>query len=263
MYAREQGQWMAFARLSEIDNANEFLFGLQEGASEPEYDDKLGVLSASYFTHAGMFANIPGYDPEKDPMPSYEAQVAAVETQFKRTTNLSGLYEKVGLHTPEGKLDVRKSSVYGHLLAQFTLDPELPYGEWTEANPDADGAPQATRAATRMASTTTASPRARTITPRRWMHLPVGSVALWPFLNNFFSVEFACAPRQAVPPQGPDHDDERRPGGSFYVAPGSTYWAPRGLRIRACFNYIRTIIHHKPFLTLLKGNYEKNLGRAE
>jgi hypothetical protein len=271
VYAREQGQWMAFARLSEIDNANEFLFGLQEGASEPEYDDKLGVLSASYFTHAGMFANIPGYDPEKDPMPSYEAQVAAVETQFKRTTNLSGLYEKVGLHTPEGKLDVRKSSVYGHLLAQITLDPELPYGEWTlkrtqtqtehlkrTKGGDLDGFYY-----DGLSSGLDYNPEhfKTADAPCLW-----DPVAKKPFLNNFFaSVEFARAAAELLRPKGQITMMNGALGSSFYVAPWlDILGAETGLRIpRESFNYIRTIIHHKPFLTLLKGNYEKNLGRAE
>jgi hypothetical protein len=270
-YVREQGQWMAFNRLSEIDNANEFYFALQEGAPEPEYDDKIGVLSATYFTHAGMFANIPNYDPEKAPLPPYETQVAAMEAQFKRTTGMDGIYEKVGLRNAQGRLDVQKASVYGHLIAQFNLDPELPYGEWTlkrtttttetikekkNGNLDGfyyDGLSAGVNYNTAHFKTADS--------PCLW-----DPVAKKPYLNNFFSsCEFARAAAEMLRPRGQITMMNGALGSSFFVAPWlDVLGAETGLRIpRESFNYIRTVIYHKPFLTLLKGNYEQKIGRPE
>jgi hypothetical protein len=271
VYPRVQGQWMAFARLSEIDNANEFLFGLQEGAPEPEYDDKLGVLSATYFTHAGMFANIPGYNPEKDPLPPYETLVAAMEAQFERTTKLKGLYKQVGLHTAEGKLDVRKAAVYGHLLAQFTLDPELTYGEWTLKRAlEQTEQIKRTKGADLDGFYYDGLSTGLDYNPEHFK--TADAPCLWdpeakkPFLNNFFaSVEFARAAAELLRPKGQITMMNGALESSFYVAPWlDLFGAETGVRIpRERFNYIRTIIYHKPFLTLLKGNYEKVLGRPE
>ncbi|NPV46240.1 MAG: hypothetical protein HPY69_04755 [Armatimonadetes bacterium] len=270
VHVREQGQWMAFNRLSEIDNANEFCFALQEGAPEPEYDDKIGVLSATYFTHAGMGANIPDYDPEQDPLPPYDVQVAAMEAAFKRTTGQDGIYERVGLWNAEGRLDVQKWSVYAHLIAQFTLDPELPYGEWT----------------LRRAMTSLESIRQRggeldgfyydglsTGVDYNPAHFRTAdATVLWdpanrkPYLNNFFSsCKFAKAAAELLRPLGKITMMNGAIGSSYYVAPWlDVLGAETGLRIpREDFNYIRTIIHHKPFLTLLKGNYEQSIGRPE
>ncbi len=92
---KDPGPWMAFSRLSEIDNANEFCFRIQEGAPEPAYDDKLGVLSTVYFTHAGMGANLPEHDPEKDPS--------------RRTTSRSRRWKKRSSSGPESTGCFRKS----------------------------------------------------------------------------------------------------------------------------------------------------------
>lgn len=265
------GQWMAFTRLSEIDNANEFLFGLQEGASEPEYDDRIGVLSTLYFVHAGMYASLPNYDPEKDPLPPYPEQVRAMEAQFKRVTGKTDLFHQAGLFTPTGKLDIRKARVYGHLLAQFNLDPDLPYGAW------------------HLDRTTKVT---KSILARRGGHLdgfyydglPSGlnyrtehfkyaaAPPLWdptvekPALYNFFSAcEFARAAAQRLRPRGQITMMNGALGASFFVAPWlDVFGAETGLRInREQFNYIRSVAYHKPFLTLLKGNYERNIGHAE
>lgn len=270
VHVRDQGQWMAFNRLSEIDNANEFYFGLQEGAPEPEYDDKIGVLSATYFTHAGMGANIPDYDPEQDPLPPYEVQVDAMEAAFKRTTGQDGIYEKVGLWNAEHRLDVRKWSVYAHLIAQFTLDPELPYGEWTLQRA--------------LASLESIKARGAELDGFYYDGLSTGidynpahfrtaeATVLWdpvhrkPYLNNFFSsCKFARAAAELLRPLGKITMMNGAIGSSYYVAPWlDILGAETGLRIpRQDFNYIRTIIHHKPFLTLLKGNYEQSIGRPE
>ncbi len=270
-YVRDQGQWMAFSKLSEIDNANEFYFALQEGAPEPEYDDKLGVLSCPYFTHAGMGANIPNYDPEADPLPPHEVQVEAMEAAFKARTKLDGIYHAVGLHDAEGKLDVRKWRVYAHLIAQFNLDPELPYGEWTleraieriqqvkqSRNADLDGFYYDGLSAGinyRPDHFGTAD------APCLW-----DPVAQKPFINNFFSsCEFARAAAELLRPRGLITMMNGALGASFYVAPWlDVLGAETGLRIpRESFNYIRATTYHKPFLTLLKGNYEQQIGRPE
>lgn len=266
----EPGQWLAFSRLSEIDNANEFYFGLQEGASEPAYDDQLGVLSLTYFTHAGMGANIPGYDPEKDPLPPYEVQVSAMEAAFKARTGLDGLFAQVGLHNAEGKLDVRKWVAYGHLIAQFNLDPHLPYGRWTldralqmipaqrsgQAGLDGfyyDGLPTGLNYNAAHFKSSDA--------PCLW-----DPVHQKPLLNNFFSsCQFARAAAETLRPRGAVTMMNGALGASFYVAPWlDVLGSETGLRLsREQLNYIRSITYHKPFLTLLKGNYEQQIGQAQ
>ncbi len=268
---KRPAQWMAFSRLSHIDNANEFLFGLQEGAPEVDYDDKLGVLSTIYFTHAGMGAKIPDYDPEADPLPPRDVQVAAVEAAFKGRTGIDGIYEKVGLHNAEGRLDVRKWRVYAHLIAQFNLDPELPYGRWT-----LDRAIKLTERIKR-------DKKAR-LDGFYYDGLSAGldynpahfrtadAPCLWdpaakkPLLNNFFSsCKFARAAAELLRPRGQITMMNGALGASFFVAPWlDVLGAETGVRIsRERLNYIRAITHHKPFLTLLKGNFEKKLGHEE
>lgn len=270
-HVKEPGQWMAFSALSKIDNANEFSFGLQEGASEPAYDDKLGVLSTTYFTHAGMGANIPGFDPEKDPLPDFDTQLKAVEEAFKRRTGEDGLYARVGLHDASGRLDIRRWKVYAHLIAQFNLDPELPYGAWTLQRAEAMLDEVQRRTGGRLDGfyydglSTGVNYRAehfRTAqAPCLWD--PVAKRAL---LNNFFSsCEFARAAAELLRPMGRITMMNGAMGASFYVAPWlDVLGAETGLRIsREQFNSIRTITYRKPFLTLLKGNYEQNLGHKE
>ncbi|NLF19457.1 MAG: hypothetical protein GX595_19695, partial [Lentisphaerae bacterium] len=271
VHIREQGQWMAFNRLSQIDNVNEFGFGLQEGASEPDYDDRIGVLSTTYFTHAGMGANLPDYDPEKDPLPPLEAQVAAVEAAFRRTTGQDGVFHQVGLHTAEGLMDVRKWRVYNHLIAQFNLDPELAYGAWTlkralgqtddikarlKADLDGfyyDGLSAGVNYRTEHFATADA--------PCLW-----DPVAKKPFINNFFSsCEFARAAAELLRPRGQITMMNGAVGASFFVAPWlDVLGEETGLILpREGLNYIRATTYQKPFMTLLKGNYEQTLGHAE
>lgn len=128
-HVKREGMWMAFSRLSEIDNVNEFRFAYQEGAPEPGYDDRLGVDSLTYFTHAGLFANIPGYNPETDPEPSYDRQLAAVREKFRQSTGSAEIFDACGLHDAQDRLSVKRTSVYGHVIAQYNLDPQLPYGQ--------------------------------------------------------------------------------------------------------------------------------------
>jgi hypothetical protein len=272
VWIRQQGQWMAFNRLSEIDNANEFWFALQEGAPEVSYDDKIDVLSTIYYTHAGMWGTLPPpYDPEKDPLPPLADQVAAINTSFKNITKLDGLYEQVGTRRPDGRLAVEKWSVYAHLIAQFNLDPDLPWGDFLIQN------------------TATRTEQAKTqnngiLDGFYYDGLTAGlnyhpehfrthaAPILWdpangkPFINNFYSsVEFARATAERLRPQGQITMMNGALGDSFYVVPWlDILGAETGLIIpRADFNYIRTVIYHKPFLTLLKGNYEKDIARPE
>jgi len=268
---KDPGQWMAFSRLSDIDNANEFCFGLQEGAPEPEYDDRLGVLSTVYFTHAGMGARIPDYDPEKDPLPAHDVQVRAMEASFKRRTRTDGVYHKVGLHNARGELDVRKWRVYAHLIAQFNLDPELAYGEWTLK--------RAVSLTERIQKTKHAEldgfyydGLSAGINYRPDHFRTADAPCLWdpaagkPFINNFFSsCEFARAAAELLRPRGQITMMNGALGASFYVAPWlDVLGAETGLRIsRERLNYIRATTYHKPFLTLLKGNYEQKIGRRE
>jgi len=270
-YVPRPGQWMAFNRLSDIDNANEFRFALQEGAPEPEYDDKIGVLSTTYFTHAGMFANIPGHDPEKDPLPAHDVLVKVMSNKFKQNTGQEGIFEAVGLHDADGRLDVQKTQVYGHIISQFNLDPELPYGSW-HLNKTAE--------------------QTRSIKEKRGGNLdgfyydglaaglnyrrdhfksseappiwdPVAKKAL---LNNFFSsCSFARAAAEQLRPRGQITMMNGAMGASYFVAPWlDVFGSETGLRIpREGLNYMRSIAYQKPYLTLLKGNFEQQIGRAE
>ncbi|MCC7495305.1 MAG: hypothetical protein IT204_23350 [Fimbriimonadaceae bacterium] len=273
VHVREQGMWMAFNRLSEIDNANEFGFGLQEGAPEPQYDDQLGVLDCNYYTHAGIWGNLPPpYDPEKDPLPPLPEQVKAINETFRKAMGQEGVYDAVGTRKPDGTLAVEKWSVYAHLLAQFNLDPELPYGKWlvegTRRTTDStrqrtnggeldgfyyDGLTSGLNYAREHFRTTD--------TPLLWD--PARKQA---FLNNFFSsIEFARATAEFLRPQGQVTMMNGGMGESFYVVPWlDVLGAETGLMIpRRDFNFVRASLHHKPFMTLLKGDYERGLGRPE
>ena len=268
---KEPGQWMAFSRLSEIDNANEFGFRLQEGAPEPEYDDRLGVLSLTYFAHAGMGADIPGYDPEKDPLPPHEVQVQAMEAAFKRQTGIDGLYRRVGLYNAQGQLDVRKWVAYAHLIAQFNLDPELPYGRWTldRALATLDQV-ERTRKARLDGFYYDGLPAGVNYRPDHFR--TADSPCLWdpvakkPLINNFYSsCEFARAAAEMLRPRGRTTMMNGALGASFYVTPWlDVLGAETGLHVpREQLNYIRAATYHKPFLTLLKGNYHQQLGRPQ
>ena len=273
------GQWLAFSRLSEIDNPDEFYFGLQEGASEPAYDDPLGVLSLTYFTHAGIGANIPGYDPEKEALPPYEVQVAAMEAAFKRQTGMDGLFAQAGLQNAEGKLDVRPWKAYGHLIAQFNLDPHLPYGRWVlqralqmlpPPNPASMQPPKEAGLPGLDGFYYDGLPTGLNYNPAHFK--TADAPCLWdpvhkkPLLNNFFSsCQFVRAAAEALRPRGAVTMMNGALGASFYVAPWlDVLGSERGLRLsREQLNYIRSITYKKPFLTLLKGNYEQQIGREQ
>lgn len=270
-YVERPGQWMAFSRLSQIDNVNEFLFGVQWGAPEVAYDDKIEVPSVIYLTHAGQFARIPDYDPEKDPLPPHDAQLAAMTEAFRRTTGAAEMFPAVGLYDAEGKLDIRQTRAYGHIISQFNMSPELPYGQWL-----LERAVQRTDSIREQTGgeldgfgydglCTGLNYRAEhfrsSIAPPLWD--PVSEKAL---LNNHYdSCAFARAMAELLRERGQISVMNGALHASPFVAPWlDVFGAETGLRIsRGAFNYVRSISRHKPVVTLLKGNYEQVYGRAE
>lgn len=265
VYFEDPGMWMAFSKLSQIDNVNEFRFGLQEGAPEVAYDDLIDVKDTIYLTHAGQFANIPDHDPENDPLPPHERLVEVMSETFNRRTRQEGIYEAVGLFDAEGKLDIQRARVYGHIIAQFNLDPELPYGAWTLEEADRRTASILDGTGGRLdgfyydglSSGLNYRPEhfATSAAPPMW-----DPVAEKPVLNNFFSsCEFARAAAEKLRPQDQITMMNGAFGASFYVAPWlDVFGGETSLRIpREQMNYLRSVAHHKPVLTLLKGNFEK------
>ncbi|MBM3889798.1 MAG: hypothetical protein FJ388_11830, partial [Verrucomicrobia bacterium] len=95
---KDEGMWIAFSRLDEIDNVTEFGVKIQEGAASFAYDDEIGVRSFSYYTHAGIYADVPDHKRGVDPTPSLERRIAAVEASLKRSTGRDGVYAECGLH---------------------------------------------------------------------------------------------------------------------------------------------------------------------
>ncbi len=264
-HVRRQGQWMAFSSLSEIDNANEFRFAYQEGAPEPGYDDRLGVDSLTYFTHAGMFANIPDYNPETDPEPSYERQLAAMRAQFARQTGKAEIFDASALYDAKDRLAIARTAVYGHIIAQYNLDPDLPYGQYMLGTIDRVFQDFRQRRGGELDGfyydgITTG------INYRREHFRYAGYPPIWdpvakkPLLYNYFSsVEFAKATAERLHAQGKITMMNGALGSSYYTAPYlDVMGAETGLRIdRASFNYVRTICWQKPFVTLLKGNFSQ------
>ena len=258
-----EGMWMAFSKLSEIDHVNEFRFAFQEGAPEPGYDDRLDVDSLTYFTHAGQFANIPDYTPETDPEPTYEKQLAAVRGKFKQLTGSADIFDACGLYDAQGRLSVKRASVYGHVLAQYNLDPQLAYGKYMlEKIP---GVFQNYRERRGGELDGFYYDGITTGVNYRRDHFRVAEfpptwdpVQKKPFLYNYFSsVEFAREVAERLHAQGKITMMNGAMGSSFYTAPYlDVMGAETGLRInRTSFNYVRTICRHKPFVTLLKGNF--------
>ena len=269
-FVPEPGQWMAFTDLKHLDNANEFHFALQEGARDPAYDDKIGVLDCTYFTHAGQFVRIPNHDPEKDPPPPAEVILAETEKTFKKRTKLSGVYREVGLHDARGQFQIPKTRVYGHYIAQFNLDPDLRYGKWhleRTAMQTEGFAKKGGRLDGFYYDGLTTGLNYRTDHFKHSLAPPLWDPASnKPVLNNFFnSCEFARAAAELLRPRGQITMMNGALHATFYVAPWlDVFGAETGLRIsRSSFNFIRTIIYHKPMLTLLKGNYEKKIGHGE
>ncbi|MFH1920214.1 MAG: NEW3 domain-containing protein [Planctomycetota bacterium] len=264
-HVEKEGMWMAFSKLSEIDNVNEFRFAFQEGAPEPGYDDALDVLSLTYFTHAGQFANIPDYNPETDPEPSYERQLAAMRRKFQENTGSAEIFDASGLHDADGKLSIKRTSVYGHIIAQYNLDPLLPYGKHMLGRiPGVFQSYRQNRGGELDGfyydGITTG------INYRRDHFRHAGYPPIWdpvrkkPFLYNYFSsAEFAKAVAERLHADGKITMMNGAMGSSFYTAPYlDVMGAETGLRIdRSSFHYIRTICRQKPFVTLLKGNFSE------
>ena len=260
-----EGMWMAFSKLSEIDNVNEFRFAFQEGAPEPGYDDRLGVQTLTYFTHAGQFANIEDYDPETDPEPSYETQLATMREKFRQTTGSAEIFDASGLHDADGRLSIKRTAVYGHIIAQYNLDPILPYGRHM-----LDKIPKVFQSYRQNRGgeldgfyydgiTTGVNYRRDHFKyaayPPTW-----DPVRKKPFLYNYFSsAEFAKAVAEKLHADGKITMMNGAMGSSFYTAPYlDVMGAETGLRInRSSFNYVRTICRQKPFVTLLKGNFSQ------
>lgn len=265
------GQWMAFSPLSQIDNVNEFRFGLQEGAPEVAYDDQIGVLDTIYLTHAGQFANIPDYDPEKDPLPPYERQLEVMTETFRRNTGDPDMYPAVGLFTAEGKYNIQPTRVYGHIIAQFNLDPELPYGAWTLRRATELTQRELERSGGRLDGfyyDGLSSGLNYRVEHFRYSEAPPlwDPVAGKPVLNNFFdSCAFARAAAEQLHPVGQVTMMNGAFGSSCFIAPWlDLFGGEVGLRIsRENMNYLRTIARNKPMLTLLKGNFEKDIRRDD
>ncbi len=264
-HVEREGMWMAFSRLSEIDNVNEFRFAFQEGAPEPGYDDRLGVDSLTYFTHAGLFANIPDYNPETDPEPSYDRQLAAVREKFRQNTGSAEIFDACGLHDAQDRLSVKRTSVYGHVIAQYNLDPQLPYGKhMLDRIPGVFQSYRERRGGGLDGfyyDGITTGINYRRDHFRAAEYPPIwDSVQKKPFLYNYFSsVEFARETAKRLHGQGKITMMNGAMGSSFYTAPYlDVMGAETGLRInRSSFNYVRTICRQKPFVTLLKGNFSK------
>ena len=264
-HVRKEGMWMAFSGLSGVDHANELRFAFQEGAPEPGYDDRLGVDSLTYFTHAGMFANIPDYSPETDPEPSYERQLAAMREHFRRQTGSAEIFDASGLHDADGKLSIKRTAVYGHIIAQYNLDPELPYGKHMLGR--IPGVFQSYRERRGGELDGFYYDGITTGINYRREHFPhAGYPPIWdpvakkPFLYNYFSsVEFARETAERLHAEGKITMMNGAMGSSFYTAPYlDVMGAETGLRIdRSSFNYVRSICRQKPFVTLLKGNFSE------
>ena len=269
-YIPKPGQWMAFTDLKDIDNANEFHFGLQEGARDPKYDDRIDVQDCTYFTHAGQFIRIPNHDPEKDPAPPFEVILEQTENTFTRNTKLDGVYREVGLHDAAGQFQIPKTRVYGHYIAQFNLDPDLRYGRWHLDRTSQQVEHYASKGGVLDGfyyDGLTTGLNYRTDHFRHSSAPPLWDPAAnKPVLNNFFnSCDFARAAAELLRPQGKITMMNGAMHATFYVAPWlDAFGSETGLRIgRSGFNFIRTIIYHKPMLTLLKGNYEQKIGYNE
>ena len=261
-HVKEEGAWMAFSNLATIDNVNEFGFQFQEGASNPGYDDKLGVYSLTYFTHAGLFAWIPNYDPEKEPPASRERMVAAMTEQFERTTRIKGMFGAVGLGDADGELKIQRTSVYGHLISQFNLDPELPYGRHQFDRMEGVFESHRKRGGELDGfyyDGMTSGINYRTDHFQHADYPPVWDPsAKKPLLYNYFSsVEFAKEAARRLHAMGKYTMMNGAMASSPFAAPHlDIMGAETGLHIgRSSFNYVRMICRSKPFVTLLKGNF--------
>jgi hypothetical protein len=264
----EEGMWIAFTHLDSIDNTTEFGVAIQEGAGSVGYDDKIGVRSFSYYTHAGQYVDVPNHKRGVDPTPSLERRIAAVEAAFRRSTGRDGVYEECGLHDTAGRLFAEPGTVYGDVLAQFCLEPEMFYGRWLLERIDkffADFRKRGELDGFYYDGLTTG------INYRREHFRHAGYTPSWdpvakkPYLYNYFSsVEWARLVAEKLHGMAKFTMMNGAMGASPFCAPYlDVMGAETGLNIsRADYSFVKTICHHKTFATLLKGNYAK-LGSAE
>ncbi|MCX6899868.1 MAG: hypothetical protein NT105_14355 [Verrucomicrobia bacterium] len=262
----EEGMWIAFTGLDTMDNTTEFGVAIQEGAGSAGYDDKIGVKSFSYYTHAGMYADVPDHKRGVDPTPSLEWRIAAVEATFKRSTGRDGVYAECGLHDAAGRLSAEPGSVYGDVLAQFCLEPDMFYGRWLLDRIEkffADFRKRGELDGFYYDGLTTGINYRRehfrhAAYPPSW-----DPVAKKPYLYNYFSsVEWARLVAEKLHGMGTFTMMNGAMGASPFCAPYlDVMGAETGLNIsRADYSFVKTICHHKTFATLLKGNYAKLTG---
>jgi NPCBM-associated, NEW3 domain of alpha-galactosidase len=259
----EEGMWIAFTSLDTIDNTTEFGIGIQEGAGSVGYDDKIGVKSFSYYTHAGMYADVPNHKRGVDPTPSLERRIAAVEANFKRNTGRDGVYAECGLHDAKGRLSAEPGTVYGDVLAQFCLEPGMFYGRWLLDRVDKffeDYRKRGELDGFYYDGLTTGINYRRehfrhAAYPPSW-----DPVAKQPYLYNYFSsVAWARLVAEKLHGMGKYTMMNGAMSTNPFCAPYlDVMGAETGPHIsRSDFNFARTICHHKIFATLLKGNYAK------
>lgn len=268
-HLKNEGMWIAFTRLNEIDNVSEFGVAIQEGAASCAYDDKIGVQSFSYYTHAGIYADVPNHKRGVDPTPTLERRIAAVEANLKRSTGRDGAYAECGLYNAAGQLSAEPGSVYGDVLAQFCLEPELFYGNWLleriesffdgyrKRGGELDGF---------YYDGLTTGINYRRDHFRHASYPPAWDpVAKKPYLYNYFSsVEWARLVADKLHAMGKATMMNGAMGATPFCAPYlDVMGAETGLNIPlADFNFVKSVCRHKTFATLLKGNYAK-LGSAE
>ena len=259
----EEGMWVAFTSLDTIDNTTEFGIGVQEGAGSVGYDDKIGVKSFSYYTHAGMYADVPDHKRGVDPTPSLERRIAAVEATFKRNTGHDGVYAECGLHDAKGQLSAEPGTVYGDVLAQFCLEPDMFYGRWLLDRIDKffdDFRKRGELDGFYYDGLTTGINYRRehfrhAAYPPSW-----DPVSKKPYLYNYFSsVAWSRQVAEKLHGMGKFTMMNGAMSTNPFCAPYlDVMGAETGPHIsRNDFSFVKSICHHKPFMTLLKGNYAK------
>ncbi len=128
---KKEGQWLAFSDIHPIDNADEFDLQFRESNGEGmAIDDKLGLYTLSYYAHAGMIGWIPGYKPGISKFPDYETQLKAMIDSVAKKNKRKGLFKSSATKDADGKYAIRRWSMYGHLLTQTNMDPNLAFGKF-------------------------------------------------------------------------------------------------------------------------------------